>query len=216
MKLYFRNTKTGISETTLTNETIHGNILTSHYMKIKAQSMDSNIFIKQPETAKNKREISFNQANNTLNTANKTVQNLSYAKGGANAANLPIQSGFCGPVDKVLQNFAQTINTVKSVNSKTAKGDRNFFESTDVFELKLETISSKVIELIKELSMRSNMKINGCDTYLCLTKDNLRLEFEISSGSAKEHKYLKVQLIKGSKLKASEFLAKTINNIELI
>lgn len=182
---------------------------------MKALSMDFNTIALQPETVKNKRGSYFSQVNKSSSVANKNVENLSFAIGGANPTMKHIQVGLCNSIDKALQNFAQTIKSVKSANTKV-KGTRNFFEKTNIFEKKLDAVPSKVLEIVREVSMRSNMKITGCGAYLCLTKDNLRLELEITSSMAKEHKYLKIQLVKGSKQKASELLAKMLDNIELI
>lgn len=172
-----------------------------------------------PLSASNKRSKSLKEKNDSISKgAHKKLPlsiqsvnvNLNTTKeGGALSATSQVS------VDQILKSFAQAVSFKATIGK--IKEEKKIFDESEFYEKKLYCAPRKVLEVIQEVSLRSNFKIKDFgNNKLELVKDTIKILSEITISSVKEQKCLKFTKLSGSNQKANDLVNRILSNVELL
>ena len=126
------------------------------------------------------------------------------------------QTESSSPVDMFLKNFAQAV-IFKNIPSKKESKALLFQNESDSTQKQIKHNPKQIVDIVKDVSMRNNYKIKDFgNNKFELKRENLNILAEIIQAHVREPKILKITLVSGNKQKATEFVSKILDDVEIL
>ncbi len=169
----------------------------------------------QPKVINSKRSLSLTTKINNTTSASKMDSNKKTVAINLNNKIMQTDNSSQHAVDTFLKNFAQAV--IFKINNPKRDEKRIIFTKDNSFDRKIKHNPKQIVDIVQDVSITNNFKIKDFGNFKYeLKRENITIISEITQLNLREPKMLKFTFVKGNKKKASDFVLRILDDIEIL